>query len=307
MARHQPPFTGIWPAMVTPFDADDRLNLDAARRLIARFLEQGAGGIYLCGSTGEASLLTIHERKRLAEFVLGEVAGQIPVIVQVGHGSPIAALELARHAREHGADGISSIRPLFFPYSDAQVADYWAGLSRAADLPFYAYVMTDIGGTYGQIAAWVELAQRIPTLAGVKFTNPDPYQLAVMRVVAGAGFNIFAGCDECYLAGRVSGADAAIGSSYNFALPLWRKVMTAYESGDQAGAERLMLRCAELIARMRDGRYLTRLKLVLKRQGLDCGLPRPPLRDAEGISDEETEVIVRLAEVEGMESEQVGK
>ncbi|HOB73010.1 MAG TPA: dihydrodipicolinate synthase family protein [Phycisphaerae bacterium] len=298
MPRHQPPFTGIWPAMVTPFDADDQLNLDAARRLIARYLEQGAGGIYLCGSTGEAPLLSIDERKRLAEFVISEVAGQIPVIVQVGHGSPTAALELARHARKCGADAISSIRPLFFPYGDAQVADYWAGLSREADLPFYAYVMTDIGGTYGQIAAWFEQIRRIPTLAGVKFTNPDSYQLSVLRVVAGPGFNIFSGCDECYLASKVSGADAAIGSSYNFALPLWRKVMTTYEAGDRAGAERLMLRCAELIARMRDSRYFTRLKLVLKRQGLDCGLPRPPLCDMAGITDEETDIIVRLASVE---------
>lgn len=297
MARHRPPFAGVWPAMVTPFDAEDRLNLDAAGRLVARFLLQGAGGIYLCGSTGEAPLLTVEERKRLAEFVIGEVAGHIPVIVQVGHGSPAAALELARHAREIGADGVSSIRPPFFPYGHAQVVDYWAGISARADLPFYGYVMNDVGGTCGEIAAWLEELRRVPTLAGLKFTNADSYQLALLRVVGGTGLNIFSGYDECYLASKVSGADAAIGSSYNFALPLWKRVCELYESGDSGGAQRLMLRCAELIGRMRDGKYLTRLKIILRRGGLDCGLPRPPLRATEGITDEETDAVLRLAEI----------
>ena len=97
MQRHPPPYTGLWPAMVTPFHADDRLNLAAARHLVARFIEE-ARPECTCGSTGEAPLLRAEERKQLTECVIKEVAGQVPVMVQVGHTAPVLAVELARHA-----------------------------------------------------------------------------------------------------------------------------------------------------------------------------------------------------------------
>lgn len=301
MARHEPPFDGIWPALLTPFDDQDRLNLPAASRLVARLIEEGAGGLYICGSSGEAPLLRMEERKRLAEFVISEVAGQIPIIAHVGHTSPVAAVELAEHAGRCGADAVSSVPPPFYRYTDGQVAEYWSRLSRASDLPFYGYVLHDLGYTGEPIARWLEAVGQVPTFAGLKFTHADTFQLAMLKNCGGETLNLFSGADEAYLACRAQGADGAIGTSYNVALPLWRRVARLYDQGDTAGATRVMLRCAEVVSRLRASYFNHTVKLVLRRQGIDGGPPRAPLQADREISEPLVNELVELIESQDLE------
>jgi N-acetylneuraminate lyase len=263
---------------MTPFDAEDRLNLKAAGRLVARLIEQGAGGFYICGNSGEAPLLRIEERLALTEFVIKEVAGEVPVMVHVGQTAPPLAVELAQHAARCGADAISSTLPPFFNYTPGQIAGYWTSLTRGHDVPFYGYVLQDLGQSREQIFAWLDGIAGTPGLAGLKFTNADAYQLAMLKLWANGRLNILSGHDQGYLGCRVQGADGAIGTSYNIALPLWLRVSRLYESGDMAGATEAMLACCDVVGRLSNGHFLHMVKLLLARQGIDCGLPRPPLR-----------------------------
>ncbi len=263
---------------MTPFDAEDRLNLKAAGRLLVRLIEQGAGGFYVCGNSGEAALLRVEERRALTEFVIKEVAGQVPVMVHVGQAPPPLAIELAQHAAVCGADAISSTLPPFFNYTAGQVAGYWTSLTRGHDVPFYGYVLHDLGQSREQIFGWLDEIARTPHLAGLKFTNADAHQLAILKLWGSGRLNILSGHDQGYLACRVQGADGAIGTSFNIALPLWLRVSRLYESGDRAGATEAMLTCCDLVGRLSNGHFLHMVKLVLARQGIDCGLPRPPLR-----------------------------
>ncbi|MGB9624729.1 MAG: dihydrodipicolinate synthase family protein [Phycisphaerae bacterium] len=294
MNRHSLPFRGIWPAMVTPFDADDRLSIKATRRLVARFIEEGAGGIYVCGSTGEAALLRVEERKALAECVVSEVAGQIPVMVQVGHTAPVLALDLAEHAARCGADAISSTLPPFYSYNAAQIAGYWSTLTRGHDLPFFGYVLQDIGTTWGQVSRWLEATTRVPNLVGFKFTNPDAYQISLLKAWSDGKLNILSGHDQGYLACRAHGADGAIGTTYNIALPLWRRVSCLYEAGDTAGATEAMNLCARVVAQITSGHLMSRVKLILRRQGIDCGRARPPLRPEVDLPDSAVDEAIAL-------------
>lgn len=294
MSRHAPPFSGIWPAMLTPFDADEQLDLKATSRLITHLIGQGAGGLYICGSTGDAPLMLTEERMRFTEYVIGEVAGEVPVIVHVGHTSPIAAMELARHTRTLDVDGVSSVPPPLYRYSPGQVASYWTGLSEASGAPFYGYVMQDLGANMVQIEHWVETMRRVPNLAGVKFTHDDMFQLALLRRFGGESFNIFSGSDQSCLAARVQGADGAIGSSYNPGLALWKRMYDAYDAGDRELAERLMVRCAEVVGKFLTGYFNAKLKLVLRMQGVDIGPARWPLAPDVDIPASEIEELVRL-------------
>jgi N-acetylneuraminate lyase len=262
--------------MVTPFDSFGDVNLSAAGRLIARFIEEGAGGLYICGSTGEGPLLRSEERKQLAECVIKEVAGQVPVIVHVGHSAPVLAVELAQHAADCGADGLSSTLPPFYPYTVGQIANYWSSLALGHDLPFYGYVMHDIGCSREDIYGWLDVISRVPHLAGLKFTNADAHQLALIKSWNDGELSVLSGHDQGYLACRSQGADGAIGTTYNIALPLWMEVSRLYESGDTTAAARVMIRCSEIIGELATSYFLPKVKLVLRRQGIDCGLPRAP-------------------------------
>ena len=77
-------FSGLMPAMVTPFDERGEVDLEAAEAVVERFIEAGVSGISPLGSTGEFSHLTAEERKRFAEGVVSIVGGRVPVLVGVG-------------------------------------------------------------------------------------------------------------------------------------------------------------------------------------------------------------------------------
>ena len=294
VTRHQPPFGGIWPAMVTPFDGDDRLNLRAARRLVNHLIAQGAGGLYVCGSTGEAPLLDVSEREALTECVTEEVRGRVPVIAQVGHTSPRNAVALARHAARCGADAISSVLPPFYVYTTEQVVGYWSELTEASGLPFYGYIMHDVGSSLDTVRRWVEAIRKVPGLVGLKFTFADPYPISLLKECSNGELNILSGSDQGFLGARSHGADGAIGSSYNVALPLWLHACRLHDAGRAAEAALAMQRCAAVVGRFLLGYFLTRIKLVLRRQGIDCGLPRPPLRANVEIPANEIDELVRL-------------
>src|ERR671932_1783001 len=97
-------FSGLMPAMVTPFDERGEIDLTATEAVVERFIEAGVDGISPLGSTGEASHLTAGERKRFAEEVARISAGRVPLLIGVGAAGTRETLELARHAESVGAD-----------------------------------------------------------------------------------------------------------------------------------------------------------------------------------------------------------
>src|SRR5689334_8561562 len=110
-----PRFTGNWPAMVTPMHEDGRLRLESVPLLVEKFVREGAGGLYLCGSTGQGPLMTGEERKAMAEATVSAAAGRLPVMVHVGAIRVDEAVDLARHAESIGAAAVSSVPPIYYP------------------------------------------------------------------------------------------------------------------------------------------------------------------------------------------------
>ncbi|OUC05406.1 hypothetical protein RY27_27515, partial [Litorilinea aerophila] len=126
-----PQFQGAWPALLTPFTARDEVNIPVLRAVIDYLLGKGIGGFYVCGSTGEGVYMSVAERQRVAETVVEQVNGRVPVIVHVGALALPDAVALASHAQAIGADAVASIIPPF--YNDvASIVDYFTALSAAA-------------------------------------------------------------------------------------------------------------------------------------------------------------------------------
>lgn len=106
--------TGTLPALLTAFDAEGNVNLTAMRDLIEWHLTQEVPGFYILGSTGEGLLLTEAERRTVAEAVVKQVKGRVPVVVHVGAIATQTACDLAAHAEQIGADAASAIPPPSF-------------------------------------------------------------------------------------------------------------------------------------------------------------------------------------------------
>src|SRR5215207_11567384 len=106
-------FSGLLPAMVTPFDEHGEVDLGATEAVVERFIEAGVNGISPLGSTGESSHLAADERKRFIEEVTRIIAGRVPLVVGVGAAGTREAVELARHAEGVGVDAVLIVSPFY--------------------------------------------------------------------------------------------------------------------------------------------------------------------------------------------------
>jgi len=272
----------------TPFRPDGSLALDVIPQQVKLLVRNGVRGAFICGTTGEGASLSTPERRAVAEAWRAATPASLALIVHVGHLSAAESRGLARHAAEIEADAIATVAPSFFrPSRAVDLAGWCADVAGAApELPFYYYHMPAMTGVTISAAAFLaEAGPRIPNLAGIKFTHEDLMDYATAAQVADRRYEILFGRDEILLAGLALGATGAVGSTYNFAAPLYHRIMRAFAAGKLAAARKEQERSMEFVQIMNRYGGLPANKAMMKLAGVDCGPVRAPLprldRDAE--------------------------
>lgn len=275
--------SGLIAAPHTPFRPDGSLALDVIARQARLLAHNRVAGAFICGTTGEGPTLTSAERRQIAEAWIAARQPGLAVIVHVGHLSLGEARALAAHAQEIGADAIATVAPSFFkPGAQAELVAWCAQLAAAAPkLPFYYYTIPSMTGVTLSSADFLAAAEsQIPNLAGIKFTFENLMDFSRATTHAGGKFNILFGRDEILLAGLSLGATGAVGSTYNYAAPLYHRIIDAFNRGDLAAARRDQARAIEFIGALDRHGGLVAGKVAMKLIGLDCGPVRLPLRAA---------------------------
>lgn len=274
-------YRGLIAAVHTPFFTDGRLNLDAVAAQADLLQRAEVAGVFVAGTTGEAHSLTVEERMQLATRWVDATAGTpMRVLIHVGHNCLADAVALARHAAQVGCDGIAALAPMYFkpPGVDELVGCCAAIAGAAADVPFYYYEIPSMTGLNLNMVAFLEQARsRIPNLAGLKYSSSDLVQLQECLAVAGDDLQIFFGSDEMLLAAVALGVDAAVGSTYNMAAPLYHQMLAAWAAGDLETARRLQSRSVKLVRTLQAYGIAAAAKAALKPLGVDCGPVRLPL------------------------------
>jgi N-acetylneuraminate lyase len=180
-----------------------------------------------------------------------------------------------------GADAVATIAPSFFkPAGEAELVEWCRRIAAAAPaLPFYYYHMPAMTGVNISAADFLQRARDvIPNLAGVKFTHEDLMDYGNAGEVDGGRYGMLFGRDEILLAGLSLGAVGAVGSTYNYAAPLYLRLIAAFERGDLAAARRAQTQAREFISVVGRHGGLAAGKLAMKLVGVDCGPVRLPLR-----------------------------
>ncbi|HEV7281237.1 MAG TPA: dihydrodipicolinate synthase family protein [Pirellulaceae bacterium] len=272
--------TGLVAATHTPFHADGSLNLAAVEKQAEHLLRTGVSTVFIGGTTGESSSLSVDERLALAQR-WAEIARQTPmrVVVHVGANSIADAKALAAQAQSLGASAIAALCPSYFkPASiDALVAGSVEIASAAPALPFYYYDIPSMTGVTHSSPAFLEAAaSKIPTLAGIKFTNSDLAAYQRCLHAEGGRFDMPFGLDEFLLAALALGATGAVGSSYNFAAPIYLRIIAAFAHNDLATARQEQLRSVQLIELLSRYGYMAAAKATMGFLGVDVGAPRLP-------------------------------
>jgi N-acetylneuraminate lyase len=269
-------------AVHTPFGADGALRLDAVEAQAAHLARSGVALAFVGGTTGECASLSLEERRALGRRWLEVAPGHgLGVVVHVGASALADARALAADAEAHSALAIAAIAPSYFKPADldALVACSAEVAAAAPGTPFYYYDIPSLTGLSFSMPDYLErAAERIPTLAGLKFSEPDllAYQLCLRS--GGGAFDVPFGVDEWLLAALALGARGAVGSTYNFAAPLARRLLRAFESGDLPAAREEQLRLARLVRLLAGFGYMGAAKAVMAMVEVDVGPPRLPSR-----------------------------
>jgi N-acetylneuraminate lyase len=271
---------GLVAATHTPFDADGRLNLTAVEKQAEYLLGTGVNAVFVGGSTGESHSLTVDERlalaRRWAEVARGS---QLCLVVHVGSNCLADARALAAQAQTLGAAAISALAPSYFrPKSLGALVACCAEIAAAAPaLPFYFYDVPALTGVQFSMPEFLAVAPgRIPTLAGIKFTNADLMAYQRCLHAEGGRFDVPWGVDEYLLAALALGAVGGVGSSFNFAAPIYHRLMAAFSQGDLAAARAEQYRSVQLIDLLSGLGYLAAAKAVMGLLGIDVGPARLP-------------------------------
>lgn len=274
------PLTGLIAASYTPFDSAGRLNLDVVPAMAEYFHEAGISGVFVAGTTGESHSLSTAERIDLTAAWCEAAPPQLPVIAHVGSNSQPDAVEMASQAAQAGVQGIAVMAPNFFkPATIEDLIRFCEPVARAAaDVPFYYYHIPQMTGVELSVAEFLErAADRIPNLAGVKYSGSDLMDIQECLLACDGRFDVLYGQDENLLAGLALGTRGAIGSTYNYAPGIYLRVIEAFESGDLELARREQAASVRLVRLLKQFGVLPAGKEIMRLMGIDCGEVRPPL------------------------------
>ncbi|MBT5707996.1 dihydrodipicolinate synthase family protein [Verrucomicrobia bacterium] len=273
---------GLVAAPFTPFNADFSLNLEVIDGFSKYLGSVGVRGVFVCGTTGEFSSLTMSERLLIAE-AWAKVARRdgLKLVLHVGDNCLTNACELAAHAASLPVDAISMVPPSYFkPGSVKEVVNIFGQVAHSApSLPIYYYDIPGLTGVVIPTSEFVREARRqVPSFAGVKFSNLDLVELQRCIGLDDGNLNLLFGCDEMLMAAQSLGIDGAVGSTYNYLSPLYYRMLAAFEKGDLCEAQSLQRQSVDLVGLLNLVSPLSASKSLLKRIGFDFGPVRLPLR-----------------------------
>jgi N-acetylneuraminate lyase len=299
---------GLIAAPFTPMHADTTINLNAIESYAQQLHRDGVVGAFICGTTGEAMSLSIEERMLVAERWMEKAPKELRVIVHVGHTALGDCRRLASHAQSIGADSVSCMAPFFFKPSSAESLVQWCEhvASAAPELPFYYYHIPSMTGVAIPVIEFLQIAcDRIPNLVGVKFTYEDLDDFKRCLDFQNGRYDMLFGRDERLLSSLAIGARGAVGSTYNFAAPIYRKLIAAFLAGDQPTAEEQQALAVKMIDALIQGgpSPIATFKWLMKRMGVDCGPARAPLQNP---SKEQIELLEKQLETIGFFKTKVG-
>lgn len=265
-------FKGVWPALFTPVHANGKLNVSELEKLTELLIAQKMDGLYLLGSTGQGFLFSEEERKEIAAETLSIVKGRVPVIVQVGALNTEESMRLAQHAAAHGADGISSVGPIYYGGNSDMAFTHYRKIAEATDLPFFPY---QIGGAASQ-----EVITRLldlPQVKGMKLTTDKLLEIGRIKNQAGDRWQLFSGADELICQAAISGTVGAIGTFYNMFGPTCKYVRESFLEGKVDEAHRFMLTFQGFIDKILPYVWSFINKGMAIKYDIHIGPPKPPL------------------------------
>ncbi len=278
---------GLIAAPFAPLSAKDEVMYDFIPGYY-EFLEKNkVVGAFINGSTGEGVSLSQAEKRKITEkwTSVGSVRKTMKVINLVGGTSYQECIESAIHSQENGVDAIAILAPYYFkPAGAKQLAEFCAKIAAAVpDMPVYFYHIPVLTGCNVSMFDFLqEAAPIIPNLVGIKYTHEDFMDFLSCMSFENGRFDMLWGRDENLLSALVLGARGGVGSTFNYAAPLYLQLIAAFDKGDLVEARKLQQLSIDMIRLL--GKYggIASGKAYMRYVDMNCGEFRLPVKNMTG-------------------------
>jgi 4-hydroxy-tetrahydrodipicolinate synthase len=274
----------ILTAMVTPFDAQGRVDEDAAVRLMDHLVEHGSDGLVVCGTTGEGSTLDDDEHLGMIELAVSEMGGRCTIVAGVGSNDTRHAVKLTARATELGADALLSVNPYYNRPSRRGIVRHYEEVVRATDKPILLYNIPSRTAADMPNDLLAELAQ-LDNVVGVKQANAD--NLAKID-----GLQIYAGNDDMLADVLDLGEPGGVLTGSHVFGEQMRRMVDEPESRREIEAS-----LGDVYRDLAIAPAACTLKTALNLIGVEVGAPRLPYVE---LDESETAVIRSMLERHGM-------
>ncbi len=269
---------GVYPALITPFTADDEIDKEGLRRLVEYVTEGGVAGIVPCGTTGESATLSHEEHKRVIDVVVD--CSKVPVIAGTGSNNTKEAVEFTKHAADAGADACLLITPYYNKPNVKGLKEHFKIIGDSVDIPLILYNIPSRTGQNVNAETMVALASEITNIKGVKEASGDLKQIgAIIRSVTeqGLDFTVVAGDDFLTLPIMSLGGKGVISVAANIAPQEMSEMVAAMLKGDMEKAKEINIRLFSLFEAMFLETNPIPVKCAAEMMGLPAGHVRLPL------------------------------
>lgn len=273
--------TGLHVAMVTPFTKGGaQVDYDKIGPLANHLFNAGASGLFVCGTTGEAPLLTREERERVLETVVETAGTRGRIIAQTGGNNTAETIALTHHAATCGAHAAAFTTPGYFGYDEMALTQHFSAV--AASVPGFPVMLYNIPQCTGNPLSpdfILSLADRIENLVGIKDSSGNMSNLSALLTRASAGFNIVNGTDNYGFQALAAGCVGVVSGPANVVPEIYAALCKDVHAGDYQKAWEQQIRLEQACRVFQYGRLLALFKEGLRLRGVDAGYCRAPQRE----------------------------
>src|SRR3989441_7502247 len=299
--------SGIHVTTVTPFKESSELDLEGIKENIGFLLETEISSVVPLGTVGEFASLTKEERKRVTELVVDAVNGKKTTIVGVSHTSFAEVVELAKHAKDCGADAVLLVPPYYYRDRDDGLVSFFELISKSVDIDMVLYNVPGLSKVNLTGALLSKILDRAENIVAIKDATKDLTQLADTIRTIGKRVPVIAGAEEISYFGLLAGSPGATSAMANFAPNLVVDMYRAIKKNDIPTAssiffEKILLFRHLDVAAVLEGFpiQIVYVKEGMNLFGMNGGPVRPPLTQLNpGQEEELRRAIVDTREARG--------
>ncbi|WXG47081.1 MAG: 4-hydroxy-tetrahydrodipicolinate synthase [Candidatus Atabeyarchaeum deiterrae] len=263
--------------VVTPFDAEEEVDEEALRGIVDYLIEGKVDALFAAGTAGGFYLMTPDERKRVVDLIVRQSRGRVPVYAGTGGITVRENVDLAKHARDIGADAAVVLTPYYVKVEDEELFRYFTAIAEAVDMDVILYNNPARAGNNVSPSLLERIVKENSNVIAIKDSSGDLVQYGEYIMKVGKKISLVSGKDELMLASLAMGGDGVVSAVSNVVPELVFDLFDSFAKGNIERAREIQSRISILKKSFGGAAYPAPILAALDLVGVISGKPRLPV------------------------------